>query len=74
MCSCLECGGTYSLCFPCLEAMVDLGMAKARIEEHVIESGNNFTPRHVTEVVRHDLTRCPREDGVRAAVLLGRNQ
>jgi hypothetical protein len=54
--------------------MADLGMADERIEEYIQESGNNFTPRHVTRVHHHDLTQCPKDDGVRVAVVLGRGK
>lgn len=72
MCLCLDCGAEYSLCFPCLDAMADLGMVNERIETYVQESGNNFTPRHTTTVNKHDLLQCPKKEGVRAAVLLAR--
>jgi len=72
MCKCLSDGNEYALCFPCLTAMDDLGMVEERIETYVQESGNNFTPRHSTTVNKHDLTRCPKDDGVRTAVMLAR--
>lgn len=73
-CHCLDCNSDYILCSECLDAMADLGMADERIEEYIQESGNNFTPRHVTRVHHHDLTQCPKDDGVRVAVVLGRGK
>lgn len=73
LCKCLDCGGNYALCFPCLNAMAYLGMVNERIEEHVEEMllGDAISRQKVT-VNKHDLTRCPKDARVRAAVLLAR--
>jgi hypothetical protein len=35
ICKCLSDGNEYALCFPCLDAMGDLGMVEERIETYV---------------------------------------
>lgn len=72
MCKCLSDGNEYALCFPCLTAMGDLGMIKERIEEHVLETGGSVESRRTITTNKHDLLRCPRDAGVRVAVLLAR--
>lgn len=65
ICPCC-CGSSHSLCFDCLNAMADLGLVKEDIINKVSPDGTEL------KFNRHSLLKCPSQEEVRAAVLIGK--